>query len=334
MPVVSSTSYPPLHCPPGARSVTGGRRPAFLSVDCDSQIDYFRTYNLSRSSSFADRVYTDGLPRLLDLFARAGVRATFFLVGREARKMRNLTVLRRIVEEGHEVGNHSLTHPPNFASYGPSAKAYEVDGAHSAIAEATGREPVGFRAPVYGIDRVALDLLEERGYLYDSSVFPSAFFALQQEVIRFKSRNRSSRVRAGNPLWHFAPKKPYRPDGRAVWRRGGRRIWEVPITVVPGLNLPFYGTFVLWAGMGYFKTAFSLVSLWAPSLVFQYHPMEVMTIGEDGIDPRLARLPGLSRPISDKEHFIQACLERMSKVYEFLPGREFLERTGCVREAN
>lgn len=311
-----------------------GLRPAFLSVDCDSQVDYFRTYRLLFNSSFTDRVYTVGIPRLLDVFARVGVRATFFIVGREAKRTVNRATLRRIVEEGHEVGNHSMTHPTNFSHYGRSAKAYEIDEAHRAISEATSQEPVGFRAPIYSIDADTLDLLEERGYLYDSSVFPSAFFALQQEVIRLKSRNRSSSVIRGNPLWHFAPKGPYRPDGRVLWRRGGRRILEVPISVVPRLSLPFYGTFLLWAGMGYFRVAFSLLARWSSFLVFQYHPMEVMTVGKDGIDPRMALLPGLSKSVEEKERFIQDCLERMSCVFKLVPGREFLERSGHLEGAS
>lgn len=306
------------------------KRPAFLSVDCDSQLDYFRAYNLSRGPGFTDRVYAEGLPRLLDIFASVGARATFFLVGREVRKPNNRRVLRRMVEEGHELGNHTLTHLPDLPQRDPATKAFEIDEAHCAIAGATGQEPVGFRAPLYGIDPVTLDLLEERGYLYDSSVFPSAFFCLQQTVARWKAKGRNKVILPGNLMWHFAPKEPYLPDGGTVWRRGKRRIWEVPITVVPGLNLPFYGTFLLWAGTGYFRVAYAMVSRWAKTLVLQYHPMELMTLGKEGIDSRLKMLPNIKRPVPDKEEFIAACLQTMSEHFTLLPGREFLEALGCV----
>lgn len=310
----------------------GHRKPAFLSVDCDSQIDYFRIYGVSPRSDFQDRVYRAGIPRLLDAFASVGAKATFFLVGREALKPHNREVLRRIVDEGHEVGNHSLTHPSNFTRYGLVSKAYELDGAHKAISDVTGQEPVGFRAPAYSIDRETLDLLEERGYLYDSSVFPSALLALLQGIIRSKSRNRSNHLVAGSVCWHLAPKRPYRPDVKSVWRQGQRHIWEVPVTVVPPLHLPFDGTFLLWAGMGYFRAAFYMVSRRAPSLVFQYHPMELMTVGKDGIDERMGRHPGLAMPVEKKEQFIRECLRRMSALYEFLPGQEFLRRAGCLEQ--
>ncbi|MFQ6673103.1 MAG: hypothetical protein ACE5KY_07365, partial [Candidatus Tectimicrobiota bacterium] len=164
----------------------------------------------------------------------------------------------------------------------------------------------------------------------DSSVFPSAFIALQQAIIRFKAQDRTSHVLAGNPLWHLAPKEPYTPDGGRVWRRGRRRIWEVPVTVVPGLNLPFYGTFLLWAGMGYFRAAYAMVSRRAKSLVLQYHPMEAMTLGQEGIDPRLAMLPNITKPVRDKETFITACLRAVSEHFTLQPGREYLEALGCL----
>lgn len=50
-----------------------------------------------------------GTGRILDLFAKKGVKATFFLLGEHARK--NQELVRRMVAEGHEVGNHSWSHP-------------------------------------------------------------------------------------------------------------------------------------------------------------------------------------------------------------------------------
>lgn len=269
---------------------------------------------------------------MLDLFARTGARATFFLVGREAEKPHNRDVLRRVVDEGHEAANHSMTHSTNFPRFGSVAKAYEIDESHKAIEEATGSEPVGFRAPVFGLDPMTLDLLEERGYLYDSSIFPSALSVLRYWVSRMRFLQSSGRSLAGSPLLHFAPKEPYHPDQKALWRKGDRSIWEIPLGVLPGLNLPFYGSFLHWAGMGYFRTAFSLTARRSSHLAVQCQPMEVMTVGEDGVDPRMARFPGLRKPIAEKERFIQACLERIGEVYELLPGREFLRRAGHLRE--
>lgn len=310
----------------------GGRRPAFLSVNCASQIDYFRAYNISPRSDFQDQAYRKGIPRFLDIFSRVGVRATFFVVGREALKPLNRSALRRIVEDGHEVANHSLTYPLNFARYGKEARAYEIDEAHEAITKATGQEPVGFRAPGYVVDLETLDLLEERGYLYDSSVVPSGILNLARIAGHFRLPRGSRGGLVENFLWTLAPRAPYRPDEKVAWRPGGRTIWEMPLTVVPGLSLPLDADFLRRSGMGCFKAAFSSVVRWAPCLVTGYHLMELMTCGEEGIDPRLRRLATLRRPIEPKERLIEACLEHMGKFYELLSGKEFVARRRASME--
>lgn len=59
--------------------------------------------------TFDDGPDPDYTPRLLDLLARYGAKATFFVVGLAARE--NRQVLRRAAEEGHALGNHSWDHP-------------------------------------------------------------------------------------------------------------------------------------------------------------------------------------------------------------------------------
>ncbi|HXP94069.1 MAG TPA: polysaccharide deacetylase family protein [Candidatus Binatia bacterium] len=59
--------------------------------------------------TFDDGPYPVATPLLLDALHDAGIRATFFLIGRDAQQFPELT--RRIVAAGHEIANHTLTHP-------------------------------------------------------------------------------------------------------------------------------------------------------------------------------------------------------------------------------
>ena len=61
------------------------------------------------SLTFDDGPHPEHTPRLLETLKRNGVRATFFLVGRQVERYPNL--VRRIAEEGHDVANHSFFHP-------------------------------------------------------------------------------------------------------------------------------------------------------------------------------------------------------------------------------
>ena len=83
---------------------------------------------------------------LLDLLARHGAQATFFMVGSEA--LRDPGTARAVVAAGHEVGSHSMRHLDHEAVSEAEAVADMVEGA-GAIAQVLGFEPPLYRAP-YG----------------------------------------------------------------------------------------------------------------------------------------------------------------------------------------
>ena len=86
-------------------------------------------------------------PQILDLLARKGVRAEFYVIGKKAATHPELC--RRMRDEGHLVQNHTFSHPSvTFWSAGPRRACREIARCSAAIREATGCEPTRFRAPV------------------------------------------------------------------------------------------------------------------------------------------------------------------------------------------
>ncbi len=83
-------------------------------------------------------------PRVLDLLDAAGVRATFFCIGRRAR--RHPALCRAIATRGHRVENHGDAHSSAFATFGPRRMAADIAAAQQTLAELTGRSPRFFRA--------------------------------------------------------------------------------------------------------------------------------------------------------------------------------------------
>jgi polysaccharide deacetylase family protein (PEP-CTERM system associated) len=110
--------------------------------------------------------------RLLDLFAAADIRATFFVLGWVARRSPQL--VREIHQRGHEVASHGMSHklvydqtPEEFASETYESKAL--------LEDIIGAPILGYRASTYSITKRslwALDILHEAGFTYDSSIFP------------------------------------------------------------------------------------------------------------------------------------------------------------------
>jgi peptidoglycan/xylan/chitin deacetylase (PgdA/CDA1 family) len=89
-----------------------------------------------------DRTFT---PQVLDLLAAAGQRATFFVVGE--RVARHPELARRILAEGHELGNHSLAHRWDMALWPAARVAADQEEAARVIHEVAGVRPRLFRPP-------------------------------------------------------------------------------------------------------------------------------------------------------------------------------------------
>ncbi len=96
--------------------------------------------------TFDDGPHAQHTPRLLDILKQRGIKATFFVVGQNAAD--NPEILKRIVAEGHELANHSYTHPL-LASMGESALREQLDKTHQVVLNATGVSMKVMRPP-YG----------------------------------------------------------------------------------------------------------------------------------------------------------------------------------------
>lgn len=110
--------------------------------------------------TFDDGPDPEWTPRVLDLLARADVRATFFVVGRRARE--HAWLLRRIAEAGHEVGNHSFEHRHPWLVSAPVARG-EVRNGAAAVADLLGQAPRYYRPPFGRLRGCAIDEAQRGG---------------------------------------------------------------------------------------------------------------------------------------------------------------------------
>ena len=90
---------------------------------------------------------SESTPALLEILDRHRVPATFFQCGANIRRLPGIA--RQVSQAGHEIGNHSDTHP-YFCLRSPAAMQRELSRAQASIEDATGAKPRFFRAP-YGV---------------------------------------------------------------------------------------------------------------------------------------------------------------------------------------
>ena len=93
-------------------------------------------------------------PRVLDLLDGAGVKASFFCIGRQAQA--HPALVREIVARGHRVENHGHTHTKHFATFGWRRLSEDIGTAQRTLAELSGQRPRFFR-PLGGLRSPLLD---------------------------------------------------------------------------------------------------------------------------------------------------------------------------------
>jgi cellulose synthase/poly-beta-1,6-N-acetylglucosamine synthase-like glycosyltransferase/peptidoglycan/xylan/chitin deacetylase (PgdA/CDA1 family)/spore germination protein YaaH len=125
-------------------------------IDDEHMDSYPRSYLLQQygyqpnevAISFDDGPDPKWTPQILDILKAKNVKATFMLIGQDAAQ--NVGLMRRIVREGHEIGNHTYTHP-DISNISSSQLALEVNITEQLFASKLGVQPLYFRPP-YDID--------------------------------------------------------------------------------------------------------------------------------------------------------------------------------------
>ncbi|RCX18687.1 peptidoglycan/xylan/chitin deacetylase (PgdA/CDA1 family) [Fontibacillus phaseoli] len=103
-------------------------------------------------------VYT---PQVLEIFSEAGAKATFFMIGSQMELHPELVKL--AYEQGHEIGNHTFTHPslPELHKQEIKDELIQTD---SLIEKITGTRPQVFRPPYFAYNEQAAGIVGEMGY--------------------------------------------------------------------------------------------------------------------------------------------------------------------------
>src|SRR4029453_10627339 len=147
----------------------GSRVAVCLSFDTDTEAPLLRDGTTSPTTiSASDFGAEAGVPRILRMLDRYQVPATFFMTAVDA--MLHPDMLSAIQKSGrHEIGVHGWIHefPPRLD---PGEEERLLDQAIEYLTKATGKRPVGYRAPSWAFSGVTLDLIQKKGFLYDSSL--------------------------------------------------------------------------------------------------------------------------------------------------------------------
>ena len=233
-----------------------------LSVDVEDwfQVGAFEgVIDRSNWDALSDRIERN-CGAILEMFAAADVKATFFTLGWVAQRHGGL--MRRIVDAGHELASHGWDHERVFRLDAKSFTA-DLERSRKVLEDAAGVQITGYRAPSFSIDQRspwAYMVLAEQGFVYSSSVAP---------------------ISHDHYGWPEAPRFAFKP---LPWSD----LIELPVTTAH-----FAGRRLAAGGGGFFRVLPYGFSRWAirqvntrdqRPAVFYFHPWE--------IDPDQPRVTG------------------------------------------
>jgi hypothetical protein len=239
-----------------------------------------------------------------------------------------------VVAEGHEVANHTHTHPQGFRLLTPDGQERELSQMEEACLAVVGRRPVGFRSPGWNMGDTALPILKRRGYLYDSSVHPMfatpVFKALHW--LSMSDGTPAERTTLGQWSYMFAPLRPYRTDAQRLGRRGTGGVVELPLSVVPGVRAPFWATFLLATGPVVFRTCYRAIRAAGLPLHYMFHLSDFVDYSHSDLADQVPASRGvyvpqaLRMPLHRKLALFRSAMDLIAADYRFVT----LEQWACT----
>jgi len=165
------TDAPSAPAPAGFSWPAGFRAAACFTfdVDAESAILAADPTAANRRSVMSHQAYgpRTGIPRLLGILDRAGIRATFFVPGYTAERWPD--AIRSIRDAGHEIGHHGYLHE-SVAALSAEAEEQVLVRGLEALDSVAGVRPTGWRAPMWEASWSSAELLARHGFSYDSSL--------------------------------------------------------------------------------------------------------------------------------------------------------------------
>ncbi len=295
---------------------------ASVSLDLDDLWSYQRTHgdpDWEQRASYLPAL----MPPLLDLLDEAACKLTFFVVGADANIAENARWLHMITARGHEVGNHSFHHECWLHLYTRDRLEAELATAEQAISSVVGQRPTGFRGPGFSWSGTLLDVLAERGYIYDASTLPTylgplarAYFLATAQLTAEQRRQR------GELFGSFSD--GLRPVGAYRWRLpSGRSLLEIPVTTVPFIKTPFHMSYLIYLSRfsrglmeGYLRGALALCRRMGITPSFLLHPLDILGAEQA---PQLMFFPGMAVPGSEKRALVRRVLATLGQHFMLVP---------------
>ena len=229
-----------------------------MTVDVDGWPSLLHFYGVAYEYSKAEPLekVEEGLQRLIDLFEKHQIFATFFTTGDMARM--HPEMIRKISKKGHEIACHGFLHLKDEYIVSRIEQEKRLKEATDIIEKVVGKRPIGFRAPCLRANEDTFELLSENGYLYDSSMIPT----LIPGYYGYLSSD-------SKPHWLLN----IRNDGFSR-----KDVLEIPVSVNPLFRVPMSAAWLRNLGATWVKLGVLMNLSFDNPITLYVHPRDVLSL--------------------------------------------------------
>ena len=308
---------------------------ACISIDVDSLASIYKGLGCTRPGGYTYIEFRTGMENLAKFFEGFNIKATLFMVGGDFKYQANIPTIKAIHKAGHEIANHSMSHPQGFRYLSAEEKETELRAMGDICREAIGETPIGFRSPGWNIDDETIPVLRKLGYQYDSSVFPT-FLMPVMKFAHWRSMSKQPapvRTTMGQYSYMFAPLRPYYTSANSLARKGQDGLIEFPISVSPILRIPFFATLLTFTGVGFYRHLFRRMRQHNLPVHFQMHLSDFMDYNLPELADQMPRAgsgtyvpQALNTSLEKKLELFSEMIELIGSEYQFLTLKQWAQK--------
>jgi len=249
------------------------------------------------------------------------------MIGKDIENESNCRQIEKIVQAGHEIGNHSYSHFQNIAERKQQEIYFEIKKAHDLIKDNFNINSKGFISPAWSYSMRTSKVLQELGYEYDTSLAPSFIMPIGNFKLWLQSKSREMipLIRSDLKGALFGERNPFYPGNRVFWNDDKQTEKEGLIMLpLPTTKLRF----PIWHTLSFMIDESKWVNIISknvdnPGFYYLMHPVDLLCPEKDlkNLPSQIKSIERINTPLVEK-------LKKAELVFEILKERG----TVCMHE--
>lgn len=307
---------------PSRHEMNGSRQPIALNINFDSLSECLRLSGVEVDSrTFDDPCFGRIMDRFRTLADEYGAPLTIYTIGRDLVSPPHRAHVAEWARDGHEIGNHTWSHPQSLGNMSPGQTRSEILRAHEIIGEVTGVAPAGFIAPAWSTSPLVIGVLQELGYRYDTSLTPS-----WAQLAALAKLRRNSAATATVPLVRrdlggllYGSRMPYRATPERPWRPNKTGLPVLPLPT-GRLRLPVWHTIGFLMSPARWERFLRRAIARNQAFYYLMHPVDLLDPEVDlvGMPEAVRRVERIMVPLKRKLELLRRSLDVIAERAEFV----------------